>query len=154
MTSRCAAATSSLEQLVITLEEQLGTTVDDPIEVYLWGQANPDPPDWCENEVLGCYSPSRGKTFTSEHSVDHELVYAVIDTFGDPADIWNEGAAESLSFERTYRSSSPPSASLDTEDPNYSTALHARSGLLPPAVLVVADRQKLLSSITLPQRLG
>ena len=120
----CRGDLDHLEQLVRTLEEQLDTSVEDPITVYLWGRADPDPPAWCEEGLLGCYSRKRDAVFTGERSVDHELVHAVIATFGKPAAIWDEGAAESLASDRTYRISSPPSEHLDTEDPSYLTAGH------------------------------
>lgn len=113
-----------------TLEEQLDTTVEEPIDIYLWGRSDPEPPQWCDEGISGCFSRKRDAVFSDETSLDHELVHAVIATFGDPADIWDEGAAESLASDRTYRDSSLPSASLDTDDPNYLTAGHFSRWLL------------------------
>jgi hypothetical protein len=122
----CRGNIDYYERVVTTLEQQLGTRVREPIEVYLWDDPSSFPESgWCaEWNGLGCYK--NGAVFASFLSIEHELVHAVIDTFARPTPFWNEGAAEALSFKRTYFGNTAPVDNLDLDPPwlRYSTAGH------------------------------
>jgi hypothetical protein len=117
----CRGDLDHFELVVTTLEERLGTTVTEPVTVYLWDEN----PGWCTSEYAsGCFRD--GVVYGDALSVDHELVHAVIATFASPAALWNEGAAEALQSDRTLRGSSTPVANLDrtTLEVDYLTAGH------------------------------
>ena len=122
--SLCRGDLDRLEALVTDLEVQLDASVERPIEVYVWSDIDADPPDWCDGNLEGCYVEADRAIYTSERSIGHELVHAVVDTFADPAPFWSEGAADALEFTRTQYSSSPPSETVESDAPNYSTASH------------------------------
>ena len=118
----CQGDLDYLEALLTSLETQLDTTVEEPIEVYLWGQRDTMPLTWCDDDLSGCYRG--GTVYTSEVSLDHELVHAVVGTFANPPAFWSEGAAEALASSRTLFTSSTPTNSLESEDPVYAVAGH------------------------------
>ena len=129
----CRGDLDHLELVITTLEAQLATTVDEPIEVYLWDprERSGANPGWCSDEsVLGCFKD--GAVYASQISVDHELVHAVVATLGDPAPFWSEGAAEALQTDRTLFGSVAPTASidLDASQLSYLTAGHFSRWLL------------------------
>ena len=91
----CQGDLDYYESIVTSLEQQLATSVRDPIEVYLWDTLSYFPESgWCTEVAIGCYGD--GVVYADSLSIDHELVHAVIDTFADPSPFWDEGAAEAL----------------------------------------------------------
>ena len=127
----CQGNLDHYERVVTTLEQQLGTSVRKPIEVYL----SDDPTTfselgWCNEAVIGCYW--NGVVYASYLSIDHELVHAVIDTFATPTSFWNEGAAEALT-DRTFFGQTAPVDNLDLAgypQLSYNTAGHFSRWLL------------------------
>jgi hypothetical protein len=127
----CQGSLDHYEGVVTDLEQQLGTSVPDPIEVYLWDDLRPFAESgWCtEGIAIGCYAD--GAVYANSLSLNHELVHAVIDTFATPTRFWNEGAAEALS-DRTFFGVTAPVDNLDLDFPqlDYSTAGHFSRWLL------------------------
>lgn len=128
----CQGNLDHYERIVTSLEDQLATSVRDPIHIYLWDDSRPFVESgWCTDGVaLGCYA--NGVVYAGALSVEHELVHAVIDTFASPAPFWNEGAAVALKGERTFFGWTAPVDNLDLEFPQltYSTAGHFSRWLL------------------------
>ena len=119
----CQGDLDDLEGVVTFLEGRLDTSVEQPIEVYLWADQDQENPGWCDTALKsGCYRD--GVVYSSERALDHELVHAVVDSFARPPAFWSEGAAEALASTRTQLSSSAPTDNLELEDPNYASAGH------------------------------
>lgn len=128
----CRGDLDHFERVITTVETQLQTTVEDPIEVYLWDslQWGADP-GWCTGDLYGCYRSS--KVYSSLDSIDHELVHAVVATLpNDSARFWDEGAAEALQSARTFWGRSAPidNLDLDRSQPAYRVAGHFSRWLL------------------------
>ena len=128
----CRGNLDRYEHVVTTLESALDTTLDQKVKVYIWDSREVDDPGWCHDEGLGgCYSD--GKIFSEVHSVEHELVHAVIDTFGSPSAFWSEGAAEALQVDRARAGGSKPSTNVDktlASTVSYASAGHFSRWLL------------------------
>jgi hypothetical protein len=121
----CQGNLDHYERVVTTLEQQLQTRVEAPIDVYLWD----DPTSfaesgWCDENVLGCYS--KGAVYANFFSIEHELVHAVVDTFAQPTPFWSEGVAEAFGAPRLIFSITAPVEELDLQPPylRYNTAGH------------------------------
>ena len=124
-TPLCRGNLDRYERIVTTAEATLGTQVDGPIELYLWDGFFGTVPDWCPDDLSGCYRG--GKVYSSLFSAEHELVHPVVDSFAAPRPFWSEGVAEALQTERTKFHASAPSDSIDAKDSdgvNYMTAGH------------------------------
>ena len=127
----CRGNLDRYEHVVTTLEDALDTTLDHKVEVYIWDSREVDAPGWCDEGLAGCYR--NGKVFSEVFAVEHELVHAVVDSFGRPSPFWSEGAAEALQVDRTRFGISEPSTSVDKTSPssvNYASAGHFSRWLL------------------------
>lgn len=119
----CQGNLDHLELVVTAAEVTLATTLDSPVDVYIWTQEEFAEQDWCGDQNTGCYS--NGVIYTSLESTEHELIHAVVDSFSKkPAAFWSEGVAEALETDRLLFTSSAPSDNLELEDlyRGYNTA--------------------------------
>lgn len=128
----CRGNLDHYEHVVTTLETALDTTLDKKVKVYIWDMRENDDPGWCDNDdVGGCYADR--EIFSEVHSVEHELVHALIDSFGSPSTFWSEGAAEAMQVGRTRFGTRDPATDVDKtlpDDISYTTAGHFSRWLL------------------------
>lgn len=129
----CRGTLDHLELVVTTLETTLGTSVDQPIEVYLYDSRESSVnPGWCSSDTArGCHE--NGAVYSDLDSLEHELVHAVVETMGDPAPFWSEGTAAALESRRTLFGLVAPLDDLDAKESsavNYRSAGHFSRWLL------------------------
>lgn len=120
----CQGDLDHLELVIATVEAELSTTLDSPVDVYLWSAEEwPNHTNWCPADYdSGCFV--NGNIYTGPVSLDHELVHAVVRTLGKPAPFWDEGAAVALQSNRTLFAGYAPldNLNLDTPELSYLTA--------------------------------
>ena len=108
-----------IERAIEHAQDVLGTSVDEPIRMYLYDRGL----SRCIAGASGCVVD--GEIHTLWESIDHELVHAVAGPLGRPSSFWAEGIAEALS-DRTQRGSTDVGINLDLTpgDLDYHTAGH------------------------------
>lgn len=94
----CTRDLARLDRHIARVEAQLGLTDAGPHTLLLY-KGFPIP--GCGSSALGCYNPEARAAAAGWGAADHELVHAISADLGRPADFWNEGTAEALSFEPT-----------------------------------------------------
>jgi hypothetical protein len=116
----CQGDLDHLELVIATVEAELSTTLDSPVDVYLWSADEwPNHTSWCPADYnSGCFV--NGNIYTGPVGLDHELVHAVVRTLGTPAPFWDEGAAVALQSGRTLFAGYAPRDNLDLDTPELS----------------------------------
>ncbi len=103
-----------IDEQIEFVEGMLDAASSDKVEIYLYGDA----PEFCGSEAIsGCYNPKRDIVVSAWWAVDHEIVHAVVDRFGDARPFWDEGIAEALRLHRpTIRGYVPIEHNVEADD--------------------------------------
>jgi hypothetical protein len=104
----CAGTLDRLEHHAQRLEQVLGLTYREPVEVYL----DPDLIDCGGIGASGCWNIEHRFIRSMMGSVEHELVHALFYDYSQSADYLSEGAAVAYSDDECQRARLLPSQSL------------------------------------------
>lgn len=106
----CGGDLQRMELFVENVQEMLGLTLADRIDVFLWDDFS-DLPN-CPRGATGCYKRGRHSVYTEFSSLNHELIHAMTAELGRPDHFFNEGIASALSGNALIFKAVEPTASL------------------------------------------
>jgi hypothetical protein len=113
----CAGDLRWMDEFVRRVEVDLDAADDEPVEIHLFHPNEPRLPNRCESSA--CYDVKHARIFSPPASLEHEIVHAVNERVGRPADIlYREGIANALPNRRQLFGRTFPSDNLDLDHPD------------------------------------
>lgn len=119
----CLGTIEHFEDQVLFVEDRLGLSVDEEIELYWYDSL---PPRACRDGADGCTSRSPRRIDSETELVMHELVHAVAFELGVPDELYSEGLAEALNGQPTVFGPMLPTEMVgqDFDEIDYPSAGH------------------------------
>lgn len=113
----CAGDLRWIDDFVRRIEDDLDAESNEQIEIHLFDRDDNQSPRMCNGR--SCYDVKNERVFSSAASLEHELVHAVADRVGRPADVlYTEGIPDALVNQRLVFGNTLPSDNLDRERTN------------------------------------
>ena len=139
-TQRCEGDLARWQAFVDFASAYLGVAPSTPIEVYLWDQqADFSDLPYCGGVVGGCLEAASGRVYTTDASLEHELVHALVRAQTNTDAFFSEGLAVALAGPTAFGPYPPAFPVASPAEVDYVSAGHFVRWLLeregPAAVL-------------------